>query len=84
MTPDRDRLSLHAGMSASGMDYHELWLRHLAVSGDATEFELEAYLLGLLRPDPFQYNLIAQAINEHFVDQGQNHPVGYWDPANTQ
>ncbi|MCW2528125.1 MAG: hypothetical protein JWM76_2985 [Pseudonocardiales bacterium] len=63
------------------MDYHELWLHHIAVSGSASELELEAYLLGLLRPDPLQYDLIAQAINEHFVDRGEDHPVGYWDPA---
>jgi hypothetical protein len=81
MTSEADRLSLNAGMQASGMDYYELWLRQIAVSGDASELEVEAYLLGLLRPDPFQYNLIAQAINEYFVEHGKDHPVGYWDPS---
>jgi hypothetical protein len=81
VTSDQDRLSLPAGMEASGMDYHELWLRQIAVGGNASELELEAYVLGLLRPDQLQYDLIAQAINEHFVDRGGDHPVGYWDPA---
>lgn len=84
MTHDRDRLSLQGGMEASGMGYHDLWLRQIAVGGDASELELEAYLLGLLKPDAFQYNLIAQAINEYFIDHGGDHPVGYWDPAHSE
>jgi hypothetical protein len=35
--------------------------------------------LGLLRPDTYQHNLIAQAINERFLDNGQDHPVSYQD-----
>jgi hypothetical protein len=76
---DDDRLDLPAGMQASEMTYQELWLRYIAVSGDAGELELEAYVLGLLTPDAYQYNLIAQALNEHFIDRGEDHPVGYWD-----
>jgi hypothetical protein len=34
---------------------------------------------GVLQPDPYEYDLIAQAINEWFIERGQNHPVGYWD-----
>lgn len=45
------------------------------------ELELEAYVLGLLVPDDFQHNLIAQALNEYFIDVGQDHPVGYRDTA---
>jgi len=76
---DSARLDLQAGLRASGMDYQELWLRYVAVSGDAGELELEAYVLGLLALDAYQYNLIAQALNEYFIEQGQNHPVAYWD-----
>lgn len=76
---DSDPLDLQAGMRASGMDYQELWLRYIAVSGSAGELELEAYVLGLLSLDAYQYNLIAQALNEYFIEQGQDHPVGYWD-----
>ena len=30
-------------------------------------------------PDNYQYNMIAQAINEHFIDRGEDHPVSYHD-----
>jgi hypothetical protein len=54
----------------------------VAVGGDASPLELEAYLLGLLAIDPHQHDVIAQALNEHFLDCGQDHPVPYserWD-----
>ncbi len=50
--------------------------------GDASPLELEAYLLGFLVLDPHQHDVIAQALNEHFLDLGQDHPVPYseWVP----
>ena len=38
-------------------------------------------MLGLLVPDDYQHNLIAQALNEYFIELGQALPVGYRDPA---
>jgi hypothetical protein len=79
-----DGLSLHAGMLATQMDYHELWLRYVGVSGAAGPVEMEAFVLGLLSPDAYEHDLIAQAINEWFIDRGQNHPVGYWYMSNVE
>lgn len=77
-------MSLEAGMSRSAMSFEELWLRQVAVGGHAGELEVEAYLLGLLNMDDYQHDLIAQALNEHFVELGQDHPVGYsWGEPQT-
>ena len=81
MTATEPGVSLAEGMRLSGMTFPELWVRHIAVSGTLGELELEAYVLGLLVPDDYQHNLIAQALNEYFMELGQNHPVGYRDPA---
>ncbi len=81
MTSTDSGLSLQEGMRLSGMTFPELWLRHIAVGGTAGELELEAYVLGLLVPDNYQHNLIAQAINEYFLDIGDDHPVAYRDAA---
>lgn len=72
-----DGLSLQAGMSRSAMTFEELWLRQVSVGGHAGQLEVEAYLLGLLSMDDYQHDVIAQAINEHFVELGQDHPVSY-------
>lgn len=81
MTSTEPGMSLQDGMRLSGMSYPELWLRHIAVSGTVGELELEAYVLGLLVADNYQHNLIAQALNEYFLDVGQDHPVAYRDTA---
>lgn len=70
--------TLEEGMNHSGMTWDNLWLRQLSVGGAIGELEVEAYVLGLLEPDPYSHDVIAQAINEHFLDAGQDHPVAYW------
>lgn len=64
-------------MVRSGLTYQDLWWRQLAVGGDASPLELEAYLLGLLTIGRHQHDVIAQALNEHFLELGQDHPVPY-------
>ena len=81
--PAASRLTLSAGMTRSGMTYYELWLRQVSLGGVAGALEVEAYILGLLAPDRYQHDVLAQAINEHFIDEGGDHPVGYSsDPVN--
>jgi len=83
MDMDREeqrRRQLEAGLARSGLTYQELWWRQVAVGGDASPLELEAYLLGLLAIDPHQHDVIAQALNEHFLDCGEDHPVPYSAP----
>ena len=72
-------LSLRDGLDLSGMSVNELWLRQVAVGGTAGSLETEAYVFGLLAADPHQHDVLAQALNEHFLELGQAHPVGYWD-----
>jgi hypothetical protein len=83
VTSTESGMSLQDGMRLSGMTFPELWLRQISVSGTIGELELEAYVLGLLVPDNYQHNLIAQAINEYFIELGQDHPVAYRDTVTT-
>jgi hypothetical protein len=70
-------MSLEAGLRATGLTYEQLWLRQIALGGIASRIELEAYVHGVLTPDPHQHDVIAQALNECFVDSGGDHPVAY-------
>jgi hypothetical protein len=79
MSEQGGKLGLFDGLQLSGLTSAELWLSYYSVGGDASELEVEAYALGLLRPDAYQHNLIAQAINESFIDDGLDHPVSYND-----
>jgi hypothetical protein len=46
----------------------ELWLRYYCLGGCHTKLELELYLDGALLPPLREHNLIALALNEHFMD----------------
>lgn len=70
-------LSLADGMTRSGMGFDELWLRQLGLGGDAGPLEVEAYVLGLLELDGYHHDLLAQALNECFLERGEDHPVAY-------
>jgi hypothetical protein len=70
---------LSDGWDLSGLTLGELWLRYLSVGGTASPARVAAYARGQLRPDSYQHNMIAQAINEHFTDLGEDHPVSYQD-----
>ena len=83
MTADKPGLSLAEGLARSGMGFDELWLRQLSIGGDAGRLEVEAYVLGLLVVDTFQHDVLAQAINEHFMERNDDHPVGYRSPILT-
>lgn len=74
-----NHLSLYEGAEYARMTPSDLWVRYYALGGNAGEYEVEAYTLGLLLADNYQYNVIAQAINEVFIDRGANHPVAYRD-----
>jgi hypothetical protein len=71
--------TLSDGWELSGLTVTELWLRYLAVGGTASPAQVDAYVHGRPDPDSHQHNLIAQAINEYFIDRGEDHPVSYRD-----
>ena len=58
------RRRLRAAMKAADITAGELWLKYFSVSGDAGEYEVEAYLQGLLSLPPIQRDLLALAANE--------------------
>jgi hypothetical protein len=55
-------------MRAAGISISELWLKYFGMSGDAGEYEVEAYLQGLLSLPPVQRDLLALAANELIDD----------------
>jgi hypothetical protein len=61
----------------AALSHGELWLRYFELGGMSTGLQLEAFLIGILRPTPHDHDVIAHALNERFVELGGNHPVPY-------
>jgi hypothetical protein len=69
---------LEAARAQAGMSFNELWIAYFALGGSAQPGEVRAYLGGG-GTRSMDYDVLAQAINERFLDQGGNHPVPYRD-----
>lgn len=76
-------LGLAEGMALSRLTFEDLWLLQVAIGGTAGQVEVEAYVLGVLDPDEHSHDVIAQAMNEHFLDAGQAYSVSYWSATAT-
>src|ERR1700689_4952821 len=55
----------------------ELWFRYFELGGMSSEFQVEAFLFGVLRPSKHDHDVLAHALNERFVELGGNHPGPY-------
>ena len=61
----------------AGLSHGDLWLRYFELGGMSNALELEGFLYGALQPSAHDREVIAQALNERFVELGGNHPVPY-------
>lgn len=68
---------LEAARKECGLSIDDLWFRYFELTGEASPLELEGFLHGALVPDPLQYQIVAHALNERFVELGGDHPVPY-------
>jgi hypothetical protein len=58
------RRKLRAALKAAEITPGELWLNYFSLGGSVGEYEVEAYLQGLLSLPPIQRDLLAMAANE--------------------
>ncbi|MGH8999135.1 MAG: hypothetical protein ACRDY7_07060 [Acidimicrobiia bacterium] len=70
---------LEQGCRDARLSVHDLWVRYFGLGGMSTALEVEAYLAGALVPTEHDYDVLAHALNERFVELGGNHPVPYDD-----
>jgi predicted DNA-binding ribbon-helix-helix protein len=68
---------LDAFRRSADLTHGELWFRYFELGGMSTGIQLEAFLYGALEPTDHDRDVIAQALNERFVELGGNHPVPY-------
>ena len=77
MALDADPLELareHLGLSLG-----DLWLRCVGLGGLLSLLELTASLAGRRPLTPTEFDVVAQALNERFMDDDGDHPLAYAD-----
>ena len=70
---------LEAGRVQAGMATIDVWLAYFALGGMESLPMVTSILMGTVVPSNSDYDMLAQALNERFMDHGQNHPVPYRD-----
>ncbi len=65
------------------LDLEQLWFRYVAMGGDAAPLEVEAYLVGLMPLDDYQYDILAHTLNERLGELGLPRDVPYARPWST-
>lgn len=71
--------SLEAARLDLDLSMGDLWVRCLALGGNLTEIELGDTLLGQGQFSILEYDTVAQALNELYMDAGDSHRVAYAD-----
>ena len=61
----------------TGFSVEELWTECVALGANASIDQLEAILNGTRTPSAREYDLIAQSLNERYVDLGLGDAVPY-------
>jgi tryptophanase len=70
---------LHAAWEQCGLSHDQLWVDYVGVGGACTPQTMGALLSGDEPLGRRQYDFLAQALNERYMDLGMNHPVPYFD-----
>jgi hypothetical protein len=71
--------TIEAGRQRLGMSLHQLWVGYFAVGGNAPLAQVDEWLSGASSPSPGDHDLLAQALNDEFLERGLNHPIPYSD-----
>jgi hypothetical protein len=61
------------------LTHEELWVLYIGLGGRAGIDELTSYLAGTGHLNRLEHNTVVQALNEQYLDAGQDHPVDYLD-----
>ena len=69
--------ALDQARQAADLTPGELWFRYFELGGMSSPLEVDAYLFGALQPTHHDYDVLAHALNERFVELGGDHPVPY-------
>lgn len=77
MTASMHEPDLERARRAAGLSPTNLWLRYFALGGHRTPVELELLVRGEVMPSNHDCSLVAQAIDEHLVEQAGGNSIPY-------
>ena len=71
--------AIHAGRQNAGWTITELWVAAIGIGGGFSWADIERIDGDTQDATPLEHDILASALNDHFTDLGQDHPVTYWN-----
>lgn len=78
MSPSR-AATLQAGRQMLGLTLGELWIAYMRLGGNLAPDSINTYLRGGPEVADHDHDILAQALNEGFIDHDSDHPIAYAD-----
>ena len=71
--------ALQGGFRRSGWTTNDLWVAAVGIGGELRRGDVDAITGGHRPATRAEHDVLATALNDHFVDQGHNRPVALWN-----
>lgn len=72
-------IAVEAARNMLGLSLDQLWVDYFTLGGSLSPQQIKAFLSGEHTLLDHDHDLLVHALNEHFIDQDQDHPLGYAD-----
>jgi hypothetical protein len=66
------------GLQRLGWTVSELWAAAAGIGGGFTARQVEAITSGESPATPMEHDILVAALNDQFVEIGEDHPLAYW------
>lgn len=70
--------ALQDGLERAHWGTIDLWRAALGIGGSFNPDDIDGILAERHRTTAEEHDVLASALNDHFVGLGQDHPVSYW------
>ena len=70
--------SLRSGLRRTGWTTNQLWIAAIGIGGQLLHEDIEDIAAGARPATPAEHDVLAAALNDYFVDHGQDHPIASW------
>lgn len=77
MNDNESHWSLEQARLAAMLSMDDLWLRYISLGGLASASDMESFVTAGATPNSYEHDLLAQALNERFIELGRDMPVRY-------
>lgn len=84
MTDASRAVAVEAARNMLGLSLSQLWVDYFTLGGSLSPAQIKAFLAGENPLVDHDHDVLVQALNERFVDQGDDHPLGYADELATE